>query len=89
LQIGDAETSIAGGADYSICLLECETRYSMAGYEMSLDSVLPHGTAGSVRQANWLGGPSAMRVSTGRGYVRRQQQQLITLRIKEILRHKP
>ena len=34
----------------------------MAGYEMPLDSVLPRGTAESVRQANWLAGPSAVNV---------------------------
>ncbi len=39
----------------------------MAGYEMPLDSVLPRGTAGSVRQANWLAGPSAVNVFYGPG----------------------
>jgi hypothetical protein len=29
---------------------------TVAGYGMPLDSVLPRGTAGSVRQASWLAG---------------------------------
>ena len=39
---------------------------AMAGYEMPLDSVFPRGTAGSVRRADWLAGPSAVRVSKDR-----------------------
>jgi hypothetical protein len=39
----------------------------MAGYGMTLGSVLPRGTAGSARQANWLAGPSAVNVSADRG----------------------
>jgi hypothetical protein len=39
----------------------------MTGYGMTLGSVLPRGTAGSARQANWLAGPSAVNVSADRG----------------------
>jgi Tetratricopeptide repeat len=40
---------------------------AMTGYGMTLGSVLPRGTAGSARQANWLAGPSAVNVSADRG----------------------